>query len=386
MKIKSIEVFKFFIKLNEPLSISFHTFHFNENFLVRIESTDGQVGWGEGAPFESITGDSIDSVSTEAPRLASLIGAEFNCVEDSFAALERLIKSPTLRAASDFAFHDILAREKGVPVYKLLTAEARTVPNSLTVFLKDTPDESALETSRLLNLFPHSTHLKIKLSGVGDIERCRAIAARGGPHLSYVLDANQGFDSGERAAMELNEIIDILGSVVLIEEPCKKGALEKAKIVTERVPRSVIAADESCCSMHDLEEIIEQRAFNGINIKLQKAGGITPGLRLAKRAEQAGIKVMVGQMFETPLSTAASLACAVASRAVLFTDLDMDLELVKFSTGMADFIAGKRVPLEVPGFGFQLDDVRVADLRREGTIIQELMWSSFPNASRYHPR
>lgn len=330
---KSINLIPYSIPLSEPISISFSTFNSYEGFfLVSGESV------GEAAPFKPITGDTKEEG-----------------IKQFFSGAEPT--SSTLLAALDFLEHDIVSREKGVPVYKLYRDNPNLVPNSVTVFLKNSADETEAEASRLITKFPHTKLIKIKLKGEGDFERCKAVKNGIGKKVSYVLDANQGFNDENEAIRTLAQIFECLEDVILVEEPCKKGELLKAKKITESFKDVCIAADESCCSLLDLEEIIKEKAFSGINIKLQKCGGIKRGLKLANLAKDFGLSVMVGQMFETQSSTSAGVHFASILDNCLFTDLDMDLELPPIFKEICPFIDGKRVPIEAPGFGINFSSV-----------------------------
>ena len=364
MKIKSISAFKLFIRLREPLTISFHTFEYTEAFLIQLESTDGIYGWGEGAPFKLITGDSYADVMHELAALDTLIGTQIDTPESFYDQAVVKFDCCSLRAALDFAAHDLVARSREVPTYALFQRQPRLLPNSVTVFIQESAQASATEAKRILEKYPDLQLLKIKLQGSDDFARCEAIKRVERKGLHYVLDANQGFVDPERAVIELQAIVALLGQVVMIEEPCHKSDLSKAQLVTSGVTQSVIVADESCCSETDLEAIIACKAFGGINIKLQKAGGITPAKRLADRARRAGMQVMVGQMFESPLSTSAGVHFAVSTDNVVLTDLDMDLELPEFCAGKCEFNAGQRAPLDAIGFGFELHKSKIDQLVR----------------------
>lgn len=367
MRIKSIEVLKNYIKLPSPLSISFETFHYSEIYYLKIETDTNLVGWGEGAPFQPITGDSEQSVREELPKLRRLIGLELGSLEDSLDLVLDGIQSRSLMASLDFAVHDLIAQSERIPVYRLYGSTPRKIPNSVTVFLQESSEDNLKETRRILSLYPDLELLKIKLSGKDDFERCRAIKSITPPHMKFVLDANQGFKDERNAVLILNKIIEELGDVLLIEEPCQKNDYNKAHYIKENIEGSKIVADESCRYIGDLEEIIEREAFHGVNIKLQKAGGIREGKRLADLGKEHNLSMMVGQMFESPLSTAASLALAVTCENIVLTDLDMDLDLPNFTTGKALFVQGSRMPLEVPGFGFGLIEelIKAPEIERD---------------------
>lgn len=355
MKIEAIQAYKLFLRLPAPLTISFHTFEFTEAVLINIVTDKGQSGWGEAAPFKLVTGDSYTEVVSELAATEDLIGKEIAAVESFYDRYLINLQCASLRAALDFAVHDLVAQSQAKPLYGLYRDHPRLIPNCVTVFIQGSQLQTQSEAARILKKYPELKLLKIKLQGEGDFERCQAIKKVAKSDLKYVLDANQGFNDPQLAVKELNAIVDMLGTVVMIEEPCKKGDLVKAQIVTAGVGKSLVVADESCCSMNDMERIIDAKAFKGINIKLQKTGGITPAKRLAKAAQSANMQVMLGQMFETPLSTAAGVNFATTTPNVALTDLDMDLELPEFCSGQCEFIAGSRVPQTLSGFGFKLD-------------------------------
>src|SRR5581483_1788589 len=119
MKIQRINVDRLSIKLPQPLTISFHTWDYQDNFFVRLHSADGLVGWGEAAPFKPITGDSTDEVLAELNGLALADLPEFDSTDRFFARFVGKLHCPTLRAAFDMAAHDLVARQRNIPVYRL---------------------------------------------------------------------------------------------------------------------------------------------------------------------------------------------------------------------------------------------------------------------------
>lgn len=373
MKISRIEVDRLSIRLPQPLTISFHTWVYQDNFFVRLHSADGHVGWGEAAPFKPITGDAAEEVVAEVRNFTPATLPEFHTTEEFYDNFAGTLSCPTLRAAFDLAAHDLIARQQGKPVYRLYRPTPRSVPNCVTVFIKEDAARTQAEARRILSTYPHLRLLKIKLKGEEDVERCAAIRAVTPPHLRFVIDANQGFADPDRAVAELNRILDVLGDVVAIEEPCPKGEHRMTRRIKERLGRSTIFADESCATEADLEAIIRERSAGGINLKLQKAGGITPGKRMARRAAAAGMTVMLGSMFEDALATSSGVHFAASTDNVVLTDLDMDLDLPTLWTGKTAFRDGARLPLEEPGFGFQLDLERIARAPTDTVKLQTIL-------------
>ncbi|MFH1712202.1 MAG: dipeptide epimerase [Patescibacteria group bacterium] len=366
----TIEIYKMNFKLAEPIAISFHTFYYRENVLVKLV-WNGIEGLGEAAPFKPITGDSQEDVikSLETLNLAG-INPETVTLDDFAAYLDTHIKGQTTKCALDFAYHDLVGKIKGVPIYKLYTDSPQLIPNSVTVFIRN-PEATKKETQRLLTLYPHLQVLKIKLKGKDDLERVKVIKEACPPDLKFILDANQGFSDPRKAVSDLNAIVAILKNVILIEEPCPKGDLDKLKYVTDHIQGAYIFADESAVDYQDVEKIVKKQAAHGINIKLQKAGGITLGKKLAQLAKKGGLKVMVGSMLEGPVAITCGVHFGVSTENVILTDLDMDLDLPRHQRGEALFQDGQRIPTEFPGHGVTFDEKMIIKLAQTHNLVFE---------------
>ena len=138
---------------------------------------------------------------------------------------------------------------------------------------------------------------KIKLGTDEDIDIMREL--RKHTESLFRIDANAAWKADE--ALEKIKIFKELG-VEFIEQPLAKDDWEGMKFLYEHSPLPLIA-DESCVSEHDVEKC--HGHFHGINIKLTKCSGITPALRMIKKARELNMKVMVGCMNETSIGTAA---------------------------------------------------------------------------------
>ena len=369
MKIERIEVDRFDIQPPKSLAISFCTLNTYENFILRLYFEHGVVGWGEGAPLQPITGDSREQALSEA---GSIQLSDLPLCDTPAEFYDRFLTGlscSSLKAALDAAFHDAYARQQRLPVYRLYRSEARRVPNSITVFLQDDLSDTSDEVRRILRQYPDLEILKVKLDGKNDIERCQAIRVVCSAGMKFVLDANQAFQDETQAVQVINELTAILGGIVVVEEPCPKGDLERLHYVRCNANGTPIFADESCTGEKDLDLIAACQAADGINIKLQKVGGIVAARRLAEKARSLGIQIMVGQMFESPLSTAAGIAFSCTTDDVVLTDLDMDLDFPVFCTGKAPLIGGARLPLDNSGFGFELMQSQIDE--SEGSIACE---------------
>ncbi len=359
------------IKLAEPITISFHTWRYIENILVTLRY-QGLEGYGEAAPFKPITGDSQAEVIGILKGLPALdLDPEKDSPERLHGLLDTRVPSQTLKAAIDFAYHDLLGKRKGIPSYQLYANTPACVPNTITLFIKDSPAEVREAAATIYRKYPHLKILKIKLKGRDDFERIQAIQSASPTGMAFTLDANQAFADPREAAHTINRIVGTLRNVILVEEPCPKGDLDKLAYVKENVRDTMVFADESAATIDDAKRVIAAQAAHGINIKLQKAGGIWPGRLIASLCKKANLKVMVGSMLEGPLANMAGVHFAVSTPNVTLSDLDMDLDMPAHVQGMASFQNGVRAPNEKPGFGIIYNQRQMQALMREGELIYE---------------
>lgn len=366
-----ITAYRLNVKLDNPITISFHTWRFIENVLVSLRFRDLE-GLGEAAPFKPITGDSQEelvSILRELPVLE--IDPQKDSLDILHAFLEKRVPSQTLKAAIDFAYHDLLGKMRNVPCYRLYAKRPTCVPNTITLFIQSSPSEVERAAAEIFKKYPHLKILKIKLKGENDLERVRAIRGVAPAGMAYTLDANQGFVDPRAAVSVINGIVAELGNVLLAEEPCPKGQLEKLRYVKENVEGTLIFADESAATLDDARRVIAAQAAHGINIKLQKAGGIWPGKLIAGLCEKAKLRVMVGSMLEGPLANMAGVHFVASTPQAMISDLDMDLEMPEHVQGRAAFVNGVRLPNQGSGFGIHYDHDRIRSMMQSGTLIYE---------------
>src|SRR5262249_48815966 len=159
--------------------------------------------------------------------------------------------------------------------------------------------------------------LKVKLGGPGDPERIAAIRGAA-PAAELIVDANEGWRPDNLAA---NMAACAAAGVTLIEQPLP--ARDDGALAT--LPRTVaICADESVHDRATLRALAGK--YDAVNIKLDKAGGLTEALALAADARALGFDLMVGCMVATSLAIAPAMLVAESARVV---DLDGALLLAR---------------------------------------------------------
>ncbi len=275
--------------------------------VVTVTVNDGaNRGRGECVPYARY-GESIDSVigliEGLRPDIESGLDRE---------SLQTALPAGAARNAIDCALWDLEAKRAGKSIWQLLhVAEpAHGLTTAYTLSL-DTPGNmckaAIANAGRPL--------LKLKLGGVGDVERVRAVR-EGSPNAELIIDANEAWDT-EFYASIIPQLIDL--NVVMIEQPFKT----RDDDILASIERPItICADESCHDSGSLDALVGK--YDMINIKLDKTGGLTEALRLKDLAASENMQVMVGCMLATSLAMAPAI---VVGQGASIVDLDGPLLL-----------------------------------------------------------
>jgi L-Ala-D/L-Glu epimerase len=268
-----------------PFRITGHTWDFVDVLVVTLEK-DGQVGRGE-AEGVYYKDDTPASMIKEIEARRSLIEAGINR-----ESVQKLLPPGGARNALDCAVWDLEAKLTGRRAWQIAGLE-RPRP-LITTFTcgANTPEKMAAAAGAYAN----AQAIKLKLTGdPSDADRVRAVR-QARPEVWLGVDANQGFT---RASLErlMPTLTDT--HVALIEQPFPIG--QEALRDGFQSPIA-IAADESVQDLHDIPGLVGR--FNVVNIKLDKCGGLTEGLAMARAARALGLDTMVGNMLGTSLAMA----------------------------------------------------------------------------------
>ena len=204
-----------------------------------------------------------------------------------------LPKNPFLVSALDMAAWDLYGKMKGKLLYELWDTTFENTPVTDYTIGIDTIDKMVAK----IKATPNPIY-KIKMGFENDIEVITEL--RKHTESVFRVDANAGWTLDE--ALHKIPLLNKL-NVELIEQPLSKDDWEGMKVLYQQSTTPLIA-DESCVIENDVEKCV--RHFNGINIKLTKCSGITPALRMIKKARELNLKVMMGSMNECSLGAAAN--------------------------------------------------------------------------------
>lgn len=262
-------------------------------------------GRGECVPYARY-GETMDSVRAEieAARSAIINGA-------GRSDLLREMRHGAARNALDCALWDLEAKQTGNAVSRML---GLTDPKSIeTAYTLSLGESDAMRAQAAENAW--RPLLKVKVGTADDEPRMRAVAA-GAPNSRIILDANEGWTQ-DNIVQHLALAAEL--GIALIEQPLKAGSDAMLRDIAHPVP---ICADESVHTADDLESLVG--LYDCVNIKLDKAGGLTAALALRDGARRHGFSVMVGCMVGTSLAMAPAVLLAQDAE---FVDLDGPLLL-----------------------------------------------------------
>jgi L-alanine-DL-glutamate epimerase-like enolase superfamily enzyme len=217
------------------------------------------------------------------------------------------------RNALDCAFWDFEAKTARRSVHALAgLPQPHALVTAYTISL-GTPEAMAAATGRAAT----RKLLKIKLGGEGDLTRIRAVRAAA-PNAELIVDANEAWRP-ESLAENLSACA--AAGVTLVEQPLPAGDDAALAGIARPIP---VCADESVHDRASLSKLVGR--YDAVNIKLDKTGGLTEALAMAREAERLGFGLMVGCMVATSLSMAPAMLIAQRARVV---DLDGPLLLAR---------------------------------------------------------
>ena len=276
--------------------------------VVVAELSQGEVrGRGECTPYSRYD-------ETPASVLAQIAGVR-PAIEGGGgrAELQALLAPGAARNALDCALWDLEAKLAGERAFRL-AGRTRLDPVKTAYTLSLGPPDQMAKAAAQAARRPM---LKLKLGAPGDLERVQAVR-EAAPRTRLIVDANEGWDFAtlETLAPELARL-----DVMLIEQPLKAGDDAVLEGYDSPVP---VCADESLHTRAELPDCA--RRYGCINIKLDKAGGLTEALALAAEARAMGLEIMIGSMVATSLSMAPALILAQGAD---FVDLDGPLLLAR---------------------------------------------------------
>ncbi|MEX2513317.1 MAG: dipeptide epimerase [Cyclobacteriaceae bacterium] len=301
-----IEILLKQLPLKHTFTIAHQSRDVQDTLIVKLsEGTNYGLGESTSNPYYGVTiKDMVACLEAATPQLERI--KEMH-PEDLWELCKIYFPgNPFAQCALDMAAWDLYAKQKGKKLYELLQLDPKNIPTTnFTIGIADLP--KMIDKMKEVDWPIY----KIKLGTDHDLEIIREL--RKHTDAVFRIDANCAW-TAEQAIRHAEEFVHL--NVEFLEQPLAQKDHEGMKEVFQHSKLPVIA-DESCITEEDVEKC--HGLFHGVNVKLVKAGGITPGLRMLNKAKSLGMKTMVGCMTESSVGIS-----AIAHMAGMLDYVDMD--------------------------------------------------------------
>lgn len=294
------------LELKNTFTISHSSRDFQPTLIVAL--TEGEfTGYGEAAAT-SYYGVTVEKMQHDIQKIENLIAKNIHLTPEELweITFPELKENPFAQCALDIAMHDLHGKRNHQPLYKMWGLKLDNIPlTNYTIGI-----DSVEKMVQKIKEFPWPLY-KIKLGTEDDVALVKEL--RKHTDAVFRVDANAAWtaDQAIENAKALKEL-----NVEFLEQPLNANDWEGMKKLYQESVLPIIA-DESCIEETDVEKCAGY--FHGINIKLTKCGGLTPGKRMILNAKSLGLKVMVGCMTESTVGIS-----AIAQLLPLLDYVDMD--------------------------------------------------------------
>ena len=324
----------------------------SSRIYVKILTDSGIYGLGEASPAPLVTGETLDGVVTAVNYMKSaLIGMDATDIASIHDVMDKtLLLNPAAKAAIDVACYDIIGKQMGQPVHKLLGAKTNSIQTDITIGI-DTIDEMVKECLDRVGEGFRILKIKCGIDADKDIEVLRQIRGAVGDEIDLRIDANQGYDF-DTALRVLREISKF--DISEAEQPLPYWDVHGMAEIKKLSPVPIMA-DESVHSPEQARIVCEHDAAEILNIKFMKCGGIYKALQISDIAKEFGKTCIVGCMSESKLAIAGAAAVVVAKDNIVSADLDSFFSFTDPEKGVTGGFTVEKDIITLsnePGYGF----------------------------------
>jgi L-alanine-DL-glutamate epimerase-like enolase superfamily enzyme len=329
------------LNLRHTWTTTMSSSEYRDVLMVRY-MRDGITGYGEGAPIVRYKEDAKSgqaAVASVNELLASTNPWHIEVLEAEI--WKRVPGEWAAKSAMDIAIMDWLGKKLGIPLYQYYGLDPAAAPITTFSIGMDKPDVVKQKIEEAKD-FPV---LKVKVGLSTDDEMIASVRAATKKPLR--VDANEGWTNKEEAVRKINWL-ETQG-VEFIEQPMPAAMLEEVKWVRSRVHMPIIA-DEACERPADVLKCANA-GYDGVNIKLDKAGGVRNAYKMLQIAKGLGLKTMLGCMVS---SSCTVTAAAMLSPLVDYADLDGNLLIANDPFQGVSVKEGKIILPKGPGLGLKM--------------------------------
>jgi L-alanine-DL-glutamate epimerase-like enolase superfamily enzyme len=325
------------VNLRHTWTTTMSSSDYRDTLQVRY-ARDGITGHGEGAPIVRYKEDAESARKAVESVRDLLLGSDPMQFSKTMTEVFRRVKGEWAgKAAMDIALMDWVGQKLGIPLYSYFGLDPKDAPVTTFSIGIDTPEITKQKTAEAAE-YPV---LKVKVGLATDeptVEAIRSVTKK-----PLRVDANEGWKDKEEAVRKINWLEK--QGVEFIEQPMPAEMLEETRWVRSRVHLPIIA-DEACQHASDIPKLRE--SYDGVNVKLDKSGGMLEGYRMLQIAKALGMKTMLGCMISTSVTVTAA---AHLSPLVDYADLDGNLLISNDPFHGVRVEKGKLILPNKPGLG-----------------------------------
>ncbi|XP_065860760.1 L-Ala-D/L-amino acid epimerase isoform X2 [Euphorbia lathyris] len=316
------------VPLISPFTIASSRLDKVENVAIRVELSNGCVGWGEAPILPHVTAEDQAKAMSKAGEACELLRScppmALGSLLDNIGATLPGHEFASVRAGVEMALIDAAANRVGIPLWRLFGGVSNSITTDITIPIVS-PAEAAELASKYRRQGFKTLKLKVGKNLKADIEVLKAIRVAF-PDCLFILDANEGYKPDE-AIEVLEKLHEMQVTPILFEQPVHRDNWEGLGYVTNIAKGKYgvsVAADESCRGLSDVKKIAEGKLADVINIKLAKVG-VVAALEIIEAARASGLDLMIGGMVETRLAMGFAGHLAAGLGCFKFIDLDTPL-------------------------------------------------------------
>ncbi len=376
MSIVGLRIYRVAVPLRKVVKHASFERSVSENLVVRVELSDGAVGYGEGVPRSYVTGETVETAFDllSAHDWAARIGrpGDFREVVERLDVLRipeneadpRGMAGNAARSALELAVLDAYGRRFGEPAGRaidLATAEGlqrNATPQPVRYSGAITAESTLGEwrTAVKIRIYGfHQVKVKVGTRGQDDPRRLKALRWILGRRMDIRLDANEAWSPSE-----LVERVEPLRRFhpTALEQPVPHAQVDSLAELRPRLGIPVML-DESLCGFPDAEAAVARRTADMFNVRISKCGGILPSLRIIALAQRSGLGVQLGcHPGETSLLSAAGRHVASRVTGLRYVEGSYDRHILGANLTRQDLTfryGGWAKPMEGPGLGVEVD-------------------------------
>lgn len=315
--IRRVDAIAVKVPLEKPMVMALERVDLAENLVVRIEAENGVVGWGEATVAPTMTGDTLAGMVAAVREKMISILQNANAMERADLARRcrnSIEHNSGAKAAIEIALLDLLGRHLNVSAVDLVGGALRQKVEPMWLLGNSVVAEDISEAEKKISEGYHFFKLKVGVKAVEEeIEAAHAIRKQVGPDVRLCADANAGWSARE-ALQYARSTVEV--GLEFLEQPLPNRELAAMRTVNQQnlLP---ICGDECISHTGDILTLGQNQTIAGANLKIIKAGGVTPLLEAASLCARLGLSVtLAGKVAGTSISAAATLLTACASPVV----------------------------------------------------------------------